>query len=175
MAEDETFVGAFMLSEVLGRLADTLSCVLVSLAGKRGLEFKINNPDSYNFKPKEMLKKIFGILTDIAAKGGSKFVTALAKCGYYDNQVFTKAAQIISRFSLVSEPVLEQFRQLNAKTKVEAETIASMDLTDSAPSEFLDPLMMEIMENPVRLPSSGTIMDRKNIERHLLNDSTDPF
>ena len=31
------------------------------------------------------------------------------------------------------------------------------------------------MTDPVLLPSSGTIMERGNIMRHLLNSETDPF
>ena len=31
------------------------------------------------------------------------------------------------------------------------------------------------MTDPVHLPTSGTIMDRAVITRHLLNSSTDPF
>ena len=35
--------------------------------------------------------------------------------------------------------------------------------------------MGTLMSDPVLLPSSGTIMDRGNIMRHLLNSETDPF
>lgn len=35
--------------------------------------------------------------------------------------------------------------------------------------------MDTLMEDPVRLPSSGKILDRKNIVRHLLNNHNDPF
>lgn len=38
-----------------------------------------------------------------------------------------------------------------------------------------DPLMMTLMQEPVILPSSGKIMDRAVITRHLLNSDTDPF
>lgn len=31
------------------------------------------------------------------------------------------------------------------------------------------------MRDPVRLPTSGVVMDRASIARHLLNDETDPF
>lgn len=31
------------------------------------------------------------------------------------------------------------------------------------------------MEDPVKLPTSGHIMDRKNIERHLMTEEFDPF
>ena len=44
-----------------------------------------------------------------------------------------------------------------------------------APEEFKDPLMDTLMIDPVLLPSSGKIMDRSIITRHLLNSSTDPF
>lgn len=38
-----------------------------------------------------------------------------------------------------------------------------------------DPLMMTLMLEPVILPTSGKIMDRAVITRHLLNSDTDPF
>ena len=43
-----------------------------------------------------------------------------------------------------------------------------------APEEFFDPIMSEIMSDPVNLPS-GNVMDRENIMRHLMSDATDPF
>lgn len=49
-----------------------------------------------------------------------------------------------------------------------------LDYND-APEEFRDPLMDTLMDDPVLLPSSGKIMDRAVILRHLLNSSTDPF
>ncbi|KAM3183330.1 hypothetical protein ACTXT7_010560 [Hymenolepis weldensis] len=46
---------------------------------------------------------------------------------------------------------------------------------DDAPEDFCDPIMGEIMEDPVRLPTSNKILDRKTIYRHLLSDPKDPF
>jgi hypothetical protein len=43
------------------------------------------------------------------------------------------------------------------------------------PSEFLDPIMMTPMLDPVRLPDSGIIVDRVTIERHLMVSATDPY
>merc|ERR1712060_1037453 len=43
------------------------------------------------------------------------------------------------------------------------------------PDEYLDPIMSEIMEDPVLLPTSNTIMDRKVIERHIMSCDDDPF
>ena len=36
-------------------------------------------------------------------------------------------------------------------------------------------MMCELMEDPVLLPTSGKIMDRKHITRHLLSTPNDPF
>ena len=43
------------------------------------------------------------------------------------------------------------------------------------PEEFMDPLMAEIMKDPVILPSSRTVMDRSTIRSHLLSDPNDPY
>ncbi|KAJ1474819.1 U-box domain-containing protein [Baffinella frigidus] len=44
-----------------------------------------------------------------------------------------------------------------------------------APEEFMDPIMQTLMLDPVKLPSSGVIVDRKVIVRHLMTDPHDPF
>lgn len=38
-----------------------------------------------------------------------------------------------------------------------------------------DPILYTVMEDPVILPSSQIVIDRKTIRSHLLSDSTDPF
>ena len=43
------------------------------------------------------------------------------------------------------------------------------------PEEFLCPISCEIMQDPVKLPTSGTTMERSVITRILLSDSKDPF
>jgi hypothetical protein len=39
-------------------------------------------------------------------------------------------------------------------------------LYDDAPEEFLDPLMSTLMEEPVELPSSKTIIDYMTISKY---------
>jgi ubiquitin conjugation factor E4 B len=48
-------------------------------------------------------------------------------------------------------------------------------LVGDAPEEFLDPILNTLLRDPVRLPTSGSIVDRSTIAQHLLNDETDPF
>ncbi len=52
---------------------------------------------------------------------------------------------------------------------------AEDEAMEDAPDEFLDPLLYTVMEDPVRLPTSGKYMDRSTIQQHLLNDNSDPF
>ena len=54
--------------------------------------------------------------------------------------------------------------------------IVDMDaILEDAPSEFLDPLLDTIMRDPVKLPTSGTIVDRSTIATQLLQSDIDPF
>jgi len=46
---------------------------------------------------------------------------------------------------------------------------------DDAPEEYFDPITTLLMDDPVLLPSSKTIVDRSTILTHLLSDPTDPF
>jgi hypothetical protein len=44
-----------------------------------------------------------------------------------------------------------------------------------APENFLDPLLLTLMKDPVLLKTSGNIVDRSTIATQLLNDPLDPF
>ena len=50
-----------------------------------------------------------------------------------------------------------------------------MDVLGEIPEKFCDPISTDLMNDPVKLPSSGQILDRKTIKQHLLNDEHDPF
>ena len=46
---------------------------------------------------------------------------------------------------------------------------------DDVPEEFMDPIMMTPMTDPVVLPNSKATVDRSTAIRHLLASPTDPF
>eukprot|EP00277_Geminigera_cryophila_P032949 CAMPEP_0173128094 /NCGR_PEP_ID=MMETSP1102-20130122/58267_1 /TAXON_ID=49646 /ORGANISM="Geminigera sp., Strain Caron Lab Isolate" /LENGTH=507 /DNA_ID=CAMNT_0014038007 /DNA_START=68 /DNA_END=1591 /DNA_ORIENTATION=+ len=55
-------------------------------------------------------------------------------------------------------------------------SIDSLDLTKvKIPNELLDPLTQQLMKDPVKLPCSGSTMDRSTIMRHLRTNPTDPY
>ena len=71
---------------------------------------------------------------------------------------------------------VERFQALTQKTLEISKANAKKDEEyEDAPDEFIDPMMCELMEDPVLLPTSGNVMDRKHITRHLLSTPNDPF
>ena len=70
----------------------------------------------------------------------------------------------------------QNFELLAAELKSQKDALKEEEMQyDDAPEEFLDPLMFNLMDDPVELPDSHTIIDRITINRHLLNDPHDPF
>lgn len=76
-------------------------------------------------------------------------------------------------FSSADVATLRSLYEDAMKAKVAAQDLDA--LTADAPDEFLDPIMSTLMRDPVKLPTSGHIVDRATISQHLLNDEKDPF
>ena len=71
---------------------------------------------------------------------------------------------------------VEKFRSLAKRTHdIAMANLKKDEDYEDAPEEFIDPMMCELMEDPVLLPTSGNVMDRKHITRHLLSTPNDPF
>jgi ubiquitin conjugation factor E4 B len=58
---DEDIRSLFLLDELCNRLVQMLLHVLTKLVGSKGLELKVDNPEQYDFKPKEMLRDLCAI------------------------------------------------------------------------------------------------------------------
>lgn len=99
-----------------------------------------------------------------------------AKSGYYSAELVEKSVKTCRKLNLLTGKSMEDFEALPGLVAAAAESVASDDaLLKDAPDEFLDPLMVTFMKDPVLLPTSDTIIDRSTITQHLLNDPTDPF
>ena len=51
-----------------------------------------------------------------------------------------------------------------SQQEADDEELANADI----PEEFMDPIMGSLMTDPVVLPSSGKVVDRSTIARHIL-------
>lgn len=77
---------------------------------------------------------------------------------------------------MVYQGALTGWLKLVADASQSARRVEDVEaLLGDIPDEFLDPLLSTLMKDPVQLPSSGVIIDRPTIERHLLTDQHDPF
>jgi len=166
---------AFCTPEIADRLAAMLDYNIDALVGPKCSNLKVQNPEKYYFDPKSLLKGIVGIFLNMSKH--NDFIIAVVRDGRsYKKDNFERTAQILSRFSLRSSQDIEQLLDFVAtveKRKIEYQQDED-DLGD-IPDDFLDPLIGELMRDPVILPTSKTIIDRGTIKRHLLNDATDPF
>jgi len=70
----------------------------------------------------------------------------------------------------------EKFKKFVEKIKIKKIEIEKNTVNyDDAPEEFFDPITTLLMEDPILLPSSKTVIDRSTILTHLLSDPSDPF
>lgn len=173
----ESLAEAFTMPEIVTRLADMLDYNLDTMVGPKSSNLKVSNMQEYDFDPKGLLSSIMTVYINLSGK--LNFIQAIAKDGRsYKPENFEKAKRIMkTRGGALKSP--EELRVWEAlATKVAeakaAEEEEEEDLGD-VPDEFLDPLMADVMTDPVILPASRAVMNRSTIRSHLLSDPTDPF
>lgn len=170
---------------VTPQIITTLNCCISHLTGPRALQLKVSSFEAYMFQPRELLANIAQILLSLYDSAGPQSQDELvnqivADERYSPAQTYPTAARLIKREGLLQQDMYQKFQGLVNKTiqaaaanDDEAEFLRQMD--DEIPDDYKDAIMCNVMTDPVRLPTSGKIMDRKNIERHLMSEDFDPF
>jgi ubiquitin conjugation factor E4 B len=133
---------------------------------------QVNNPEQYEFRPKEMLRDLCAIFALFASS--SDFQSECAKSGC-NPEMLRSSVKTCQRLNLLTGESMTAFETLPDLVETAARGVAKDEalLTD-APDEFLDEIMSTFMKDPVVLPS-GHFVDRSTITQHLLNDPIDPF
>ncbi|EKG21521.1 hypothetical protein MPH_01115 [Macrophomina phaseolina MS6] len=171
----EALSDSFTMPEIVQRLADMLDYNLDALVGPKQTNLKVENPQEYGFNAKSMLSEIVDVYLNLKDK--ENFRVAVARDGRsYKPENFNKATNIMRKFALKSEEELAKWEQLAHQIQ-EAKEMDEQEEADlgEIPEEFLDPLMFDIMKDPVILPKSRVTIDRSVIQSHLLSDPNDPF
>ena len=162
----------FLLDELCSRLVTMLLHVLTKLVGSKGLDLKVDNPDQYDFRPKEMLRDLCAIFALFSSD--SAFQNECAKSGC-DPALLRSAVKTCRKLNLLTGDSMEAFSSLPDVVEAATQLVeADEELLRDAPDEFLDEILSTFMKDPVILPS-GHIVDRTTISQHLLNDPIDPF
>lgn len=175
LTDDEVVRRVFLRPEMVNRIAEMLNYLLKRLCGDRCRDLKVSDPEKVAWKPRLLLSRVMH--TYIHFGDSKQFATAMARDGRsYSDELLQRAASIAERRAILHRQDVESFRkvaQMASQASLEDEQ-EEEDLGE-VPDEFLDPIMSTIMVNPVRLPTSGNVMDRDVISRILLSDKMDPF
>ncbi|KAH6885763.1 ubiquitin elongating factor core-domain-containing protein [Thelonectria olida] len=166
---------AFTMPEIVSRLASMLNYNLETLAGKKaGAELAVANKDKYHFRPIQLISDIVDIYLNLGSS--TVFIEAVAADGRsYKPEVLDRVSQILVKKHQKDVADIARWDKLKAKF-VDAKLVidqAELDLGE-IPTEFEDPIMGDLMKDPVLLPSRH-IVDRSTIVQHLLSDPKDPF
>ena len=171
----QTLRDSFTMSEIVSRLASMLNYNMDTLAGSRAqAELAVENKDKYHFKPLQLVRSFTEIYLNLGPS--ADFVDAVAADGRsYKPEVLDKVTRILTLRNAMDTADLERFAKLKKKFIVAKQLLdqAELDLGD-IPAEFEDPIMGDLMKDPVLLPSKH-IVDRSTIVQHLLSDPKDPF
>jgi ubiquitin conjugation factor E4 B len=165
---------AFTMPEIVQRLAGMLDYNLDVLAGPKSSQMRVQNPEKYNFQPKVLLPELVDIYLNLS--GSPAFIEAVATDGRsYKPVNFTNTTRILESKGLKDAADVARWKALCGKFQIAKEVAdqAEQDFGE-VPPEFEDPIMGDLMRDPVILPSKH-VVDRSTIMQHLLSDPKDPF
>ncbi|RYP33004.1 hypothetical protein DL767_004915 [Monosporascus sp. MG133] len=165
---------AFTIPEIVTRLAGMLDYNLEVLVGPRRANLKVEDPKKYHFDAKTLLAEFIDIYLNLGSK--QTFIDAIAGDGRsYKPANFETASQILSANLNAAPETAAAWDSLRKKIAEAKERLdqAELDLGE-IPEEFEDPLMGDLMKDPVILPSRN-IVDRSTIVQQLLSNPLDPF
>ncbi|KAJ2484097.1 Ubiquitin conjugation factor E4 [Coemansia sp. RSA 2320] len=176
----------FQAGEVVDRLAAMLNYNLKQLAGPKCSNLRVRDmKDRFSFNPRVLLSEITSVYIHLGLNGKGaqnqeavdKFVVAVVNDDRsYSPNLFQEAYAILERRSLKDDRSLARLLAFAAKCKDAKIDSKIIDYLESqAPEEYLDPLLASLITDPVRLPTSGNIMDLSAIKGQLLSDPRDPF
>ena len=169
----EALSESFTMPEIVQRLAGMLDYNLEVLTIK-SRNLKVDNPEKYHFNPRTLLPEIVDIYLNLA--NSAAFVEAVAADGRsYKPETFAATTRILRSKFLKNPTEIANWERMcqNIATAKEVLDRAEEDFGD-IPPDFEDPIMGDLMKDPVLLPSKQ-IVDRSTIIQHLLSDQTDPF
>jgi len=165
---------AFTMPEIVSRLAGMLDYNLVTLAGPKSRNLKVGNAEKYYFNPRVLLPQIIDLYLNLGSR--QSFIEAVANDGRsYKPDVFDNSSRILASKNLVEMDKVAAWNNLKAKFARAKELADQAELDyGEVPAEFEDPIMGDLMKDPVILPSKH-VVDRSTIMQHLLSDPKDPF
>ena len=167
----------FIENDFIDNLAGFLNYSLKIFGSPLDKTLKLKNISEYNFNPNAILGQILSAYAAFYEK--KEFIKAVIKDERSYNFVnFDRAKNLAANNKNITmtDTDFNKYISFVDTLRKEEKIIKSEEINyDDAPQEFFDGLTFNIMTDPVKLPKSNVILDRKTIETHLLSDQTDPF
>ena len=167
----------FIKNGFVTNLSNFLNYSLNIFASPLGNELKLKNLSDYEFNPKFILGALLSVYSAFYAQ--IEFIESVVKDERsYKYENFERAKNLVENSGkiIIETNDFNNYLKFLEKLKEEEKKIKEEEINfDDAPDEFTDQLTMLLMTDPVKLPKSNVIVDRKTIETHLLSDPTDPF
>ena len=167
----------FIKNEFIANLSNFLNYSLRFFASPLGNELKLKNLSEYDFNPKFILGALLSVYS--AFYDQKEFIKCVVKDERsYKYENFERAKNLVENSGkiIIDTNDYNNYILFFNKLKEEEKAIKDEEINyDDAPEEFLDQITTLLMTDPVKLPKSNVILDRKTIETHLLSDQSDPF
>lgn len=166
---------SFTMPEIVDRVAAMLNYTLDILVGPKSTNLKVDDMKKFRFEPRTLLSEFIDIYLNLGVS--EEFVHAVAQDGRsYKPANFEAALRILTRYNLKSSDEIVAWDNLRQRfVRAKEEDDQEEDDLGEIPDEFLDPLLANLMKDPVLLPRSQQVLDRSTIRSHLLSDPNDPF
>lgn len=151
-----------ILAPVAGILID------LQVAGKSGdgrKRLKKNLPDGYANEPQHGVAEVLAESTSCPTEC-IDFLRAVDWKSSFPGTSIQKPTGSLNQMLTACKEV---------RRKLSSGATGGHEPQESVPDEFLDPIVMTMMEDPVLLPDSKITVDRSTIQRHLMSQNTDPF
>lgn len=127
---------AWMMPEIVERLAAMLDFNLTLMTGSRSADLNVEGRDKYRFDPKRLLSDILAVFINLS--GESDFVRAVALDERsYSLGLFQRAAGIAKKRSLKSEVEIEKLRIFVVQVEETKATIEVEEEMGDVPDEFM--------------------------------------
>ncbi|EDO44825.1 predicted protein [Nematostella vectensis] len=160
----------FVCSCVCSRIAAMLNYFLLQLVGPKMSKLKVKDFTEFHFKPQQLVSDIVDIYINLGTS--EAFCKEVGRDERsYKPDLFIQAERVLK---LIGRPASVLF-QINEVARKVQEHLEEEEELPEPPEDYQDPIMNTLMRCPVRLPTSGKIMDKEIISRHLLSDQSDPF
>jgi ubiquitin conjugation factor E4 B len=158
------------------KFAQVINYYAQKLSTKNFKTYKIDNAKKLGLHPLQMISDLVNIYINIS-EYDSICKEICADDRSYSDDLLIDLGKTASKHNLITQEKLSQMENLINKLIEMQNTKEEMNkLMEDLPDEFVCQLTYEMMKDPVMLPNSRSIVDRKSIKQHImLNGNTDPF